>query len=118
MTGDARAIARAVHCHQDIAAQGALVTSMIASFDDALARFGAPAWRSLHWEAGAIGQVLYLEAEALSLSATGIGCFFDHAVHELLGLAGGRFRMLYGTAIGRAIHDPRIQTLPAYGRRQ
>lgn len=118
MTGDARAIARAAHCHQDIAAQGALVISMIASFDDALARFGAPAWRSLHWEAGAISQVLYLEAEALSLSATGIGCFFDHAVHDLLGLAGGRFRMLYGTAIGRAIHDPRIQTLPAYRRRQ
>ncbi|MBK1700339.1 nitroreductase family protein [Thiococcus pfennigii] len=116
-TGDAREIARAAHCHQDIAAQGALVTSMIASFDDELARFGALAWRYLHWEAGAIGQLLYLEAEALSLSATGIGCFFDHAIHEILGLAGGRFRMLYGTAVGRAIHDPRIQTLPAYGRR-
>ncbi len=87
---------------------------MIASFDDELARFGAPAWRYLHWEAGATGQVLYLEAEALSLSATGIGCFFDHAIHALLGLAGGRFRMLYGIAIERAIHDPRIQTLPAY----
>jgi len=118
LTGDAREIARSVHCHQDIAAQGALVTSMIASFDDELARFGAPAWRYLHWEAGAIGQLLYLEAEAASLSATGIGCFFDRALHELLGLAGGRFQMLYGTAVGRAIHDPRIQTLPAYKRRQ
>jgi SagB-type dehydrogenase family enzyme len=117
LTDDARGIARAAHCHQDIAAQGALVTSMIASFDDELARFGAPAWRYLHWEAGAIGQLLYLEAEALALSATGIGCFFDHAIHEILGLAGGRFRMLYGTAIGRAILDPRIQTLPAYRRR-
>jgi topoisomerase-4 subunit A len=28
----------------------------------------------------------------------------------------GHFRMLYGTAIGRAVHDPRIQTLPAYRR--
>jgi len=118
MTGDARAIARAAHCHQDIAAQGALVTSMIASFDDALARFGAPAWRYVHWEAGAVGQLLYLEAEALSLSATGIGCFFDHAIHEILGLTDGRFRMLYGTAVGRATHDPRIQTLPAYRRRR
>jgi SagB-type dehydrogenase family enzyme len=117
LTGDARALGRLVHCHQDIGADGALVASMIASFDDALVRFGAPAWRHLHWEAGAIGQLLYLEAEALSLSATGIGCFFDHAVHALLGLAGGRFRMLYGTAIGRAVHDPRIQTLPAYRRR-
>ncbi len=116
MTGDFQQLGRALHCHQDIAADGALVTSMIASFDDELTRLGAPAWRYLHWEAGAVGQLLYLEAEALGLSATGIGCFFDQGVHDLLGLKDGRFRMLYGTAIGRAIHDPRIQTLPAYRR--
>jgi len=117
MTGDARELGRVLHCHQDIAADGALVTSMIASFDNELVRFGAPTWRYLHWEAGAISQLLYLEAEALKLSATGIGCFFDQGVHDLLGLKEGRFRMLYGTAIGRAVHDPRIQTLPAYRRR-
>ena len=117
MTGDARKLGRALHCHQDIAADGALVTSMIARFDDELARFGAPAWRYLHWEAGAIGQLLYLEAEALELSATGIGCFFDQGIHDVLGLEDGYFRMLYGTAIGRAVHDPRIQTLPAYQRK-
>ncbi len=116
-TGDARELGRTLHCHQDIAADGALVTSMIASFDNELARFGAKTWRYLHWEAGAVGQLLYLEAEALRLSATGIGCFFDQGVHDLLGLKGGRFRMLYGTAIGRAVHDTRIQTLPAYRRR-
>jgi nitroreductase len=117
MTGDARELGRVLHCYQDIAAEGALVISMIAACDDELARFGAPAWRYLHWEAGAIGQLLYLEAEALRLSATGIGCFFDQGVHEMLGLKGGGLRMLYGTAIGRAVHDPRIQTLPAYRRR-
>lgn len=117
MTVDAREVGRVLHCYQDIAADGALVTSMIASFDDELARFGAPAWRYLHWEAGAVGQLLYLEAEALDLSATGIGCFFDQGVHDLLGLEDGRFRMLYGTAVGRAVHDPRIQTLPAYRRK-
>lgn len=116
MTVDAREVGRVLHCYQDIAADGALVTSMIAGFDDELASFGAPVWRYLHWEAGAIGQLLYLEAEALDLSATGIGCFFDQGVHDLLGLEDGRFRMLYGTAIGRAVHDPRIQTLPAYRR--
>ena len=116
MKGDARELGQALHCYQDIAADGALVTSMIASWDDELTRFGAPAWRYLHWEAGAIGQLLYLEAEALGLSATGIGCFFDQGVHDLLELKSGRFRMLYGTAIGRAVHDPRVQTLPAYQR--
>ena len=117
MTGDAREVGRVLHCYQDIAADGALVTSMIARFDDEFTSFGAPVWRYLHWEAGAIGQLLYLEAEALELSATGIGCFFDQGVHDLLGLESGRFRMLYGTAIGRAVHDPRIQTLPAYRRK-
>jgi len=34
-----------------------------------------------------IGQVLYLEAEAQGVRATGIGCFFDDPVHELMGLA-------------------------------
>ena len=117
ITADAREAGRMLHCHQDIAADGALVTSMIACFDDEFASFGAPVWRYLHWEAGAIGQLLYLEAEALELSATGIGCFFDQGIHDLLGLQGGRFRMLYGTAVVRAVHDPRIQTLPAYRRR-
>ena len=116
MTCELGQLARAIHCHQDIAADGALVTSMIGSLDAELERFGASAWRYLHWEAGAVGQLLYLEAEALELSATGIGCFFDQAVHKLLGLTGTQFRMLYGTAIGRAVHDPRIQTLPAYRR--
>lgn len=114
ITAEAREAGRLLHCYQDIAADGALATSMIAHFDDELASFGAPVWRYLHWEAGAIGQLLYLEAEALELSATGIGCFFDQGVHDLLGFEGGRFRMLYGTAVGRAVHDPRIQTLPAY----
>lgn len=31
----------------------------------------------LFWETGVLGQVLYLEAHAVGLSATGIGCFFD-----------------------------------------
>ena len=33
-----------------------------------------------------IGQVLYLEAEAVGLRGTGIGCFFDDGMHSLLGL--------------------------------
>jgi uncharacterized membrane protein len=33
----------------------------------------------LFWETGVIGQVLYLEAHAFGISATGIGCYFDDA---------------------------------------
>jgi len=55
-----------------------------------LAEFAEPAkqrahsYRSLYWEAGLIGQLLYLEAGQVGLR--GIGCFFGDAVHELLGL--------------------------------
>jgi hypothetical protein len=38
-----------------------------------------------------IGQVLYLEAEAHGLRGTGIGCFFDDAVHDLLGFENNAF---------------------------
>ncbi len=115
-SGEVQEAGRAVHCHQDIGADGALVVSMLGAFDGELQEFGAAAWRYLHWEAGAIGQLLYLEAEAIERSATGIGCFFDQAVHKLLGLQDGSFRMLYGTAVGKAVSDPRVQTLPAYQR--
>jgi len=40
--------------------------------------------------AGAIGQVLYLEAEAAGVRATGIGCFYDDPVHQVYGLADSR----------------------------
>ena len=32
-----------------------------------------------------IGQVLYLEAEAVGVRTTGIGCFFDDPVHQAMG---------------------------------
>jgi hypothetical protein len=47
-------------------------------------------WSTIH-ESGMIGQVLYLEAEAHGLRGTGIGCFFDDAVHDLLGFENNAF---------------------------
>jgi hypothetical protein len=61
-----------------------------------------------------IGQVLYLEAEAHGVRGTGIGCFFDDAVHDILGLSGNRYQSLYHFTIGRPIEDPRLTTYPAY----
>ena len=101
-------------CHQEIAGDGVLSLGMLAEFDAAL---DAGAWwyRRLFWEAGMIGQVLYLEAEAAGLRGTGIGCFFDDAVHELCGLSGTRFQSLYHFTLGGPLTDRRIQTLPPYG---
>ena len=74
-------------------------------------------YRQLHWEAGLLGHVLYLEAEAAGLRATGIGCFFDDAFHELLGLRDRTFQSLYHFTVGRPLVDERIITLPPYSHR-
>ncbi|WP_103102862.1 SagB/ThcOx family dehydrogenase [Pseudomonas sp. LFM046] len=113
LEGDARGLAGFLSCGQDIAADGCFALAMLARFDDALAQ-GAWQYPRLYWECGQIGQVLYLEAEAAGLSGTGIGCYFDDSVHELLEMADSRWQSLYHFTIGRALWDERLTTLPAY----
>ncbi|MDX1726030.1 MAG: SagB/ThcOx family dehydrogenase [Pseudomonas sp.] len=113
LEGDARGLAEFLSCGQDIASDGCVALAMLSRFDTALQ---AGAWRypRLYWECGQIGQLLYLEAEAAGLSATGIGCYFDDSVHELLGLADSRWQSLYHFTLGRAVWDERLSSLPAY----
>ncbi|MBC9252311.1 SagB-type dehydrogenase [Pseudomonas alcaligenes] len=113
LSGDARGLAGFLSCGQDIASDGCLAVAMLARFDTALAA-GAWHYPRLYWECGQIGQLLYLEAEAAGLSGTGIGCFFDDQVHELLELADSRWQSLYHFTIGRALWDDRLSSLPAY----
>ena len=113
-TGDARKLAAQVSCHQDIAADGAFSLGMIAEFDATLRRHGAWFYRRLFWETGVIGQVLYLEAEAAGIRATGIGCFFDDPVHQVFGWTTMAYQSLYHFTVGRHVEDPRLTTLPPY----
>ena len=74
-----------------------------------------PNWyRYLYWEAGVLGQSLYLQAEALGLRGTGIGCFFDDSFHQLLGLEGEAWQILYMFTLGQALEDRRLGTEPPY----
>lgn len=50
---------------------------MVARFEPVLREKGAWMYPRLFWETGVLGQVLYLEAHAVGISATGIGCYFD-----------------------------------------
>ncbi len=113
LTGDCRRLATTVSCHQEIAGDSVLSVGMLAEFDQALAE-GSWLYRRLFWEAGMIGQVLYLEAEAAGLRGTGIGCYFDDAVHEVCGLSDTTLQSLYHFTLGGARTDHRIQTLPPY----
>ncbi|MFA6063103.1 MAG: SagB/ThcOx family dehydrogenase [Gallionella sp.] len=105
--------ARTLSCHQEIASACAVTFMMVAEFAAPVEREAA-AYRHLHWEAGMLGQVITLEAEAAGWRGTGIGCFFDDADHELLGLKDDQFQVIYHYAVGMALDDPRISTLPAY----
>ena len=112
--GDARAAAKQLSCHQDIASDGCFSLGMVASYESPLQRFGPWFYRRLFWESGMVGQVLYLEAEAAGLRGTGIGCFFDDGVHDLLGLEAKSYQSLYHFTVGRPVEDERLTTLPAY----
>jgi SagB-type dehydrogenase family enzyme len=112
--GDVRAIAARLSCDQDIAADGVFSLGMIADFDASLQTFGPSFYRHLFWETGVVGQMLYLEAEAAGVRATGIGCFYDDPVHDLLGLRDHAFQSLYHFTVGRAVDDARLTTEPGY----
>jgi SagB-type dehydrogenase family enzyme len=102
-----------VSCHQDIAGLSCFSIGMIADFQNAVEK--APyRYRHLFWEAGMVGQVMYLEAEAHGFRGTGIGCFFDDAVHDMIGLSGNAFQSLYHFTVGKPVEDERLTTLPAY----
>jgi hypothetical protein len=112
--GNAQNIAAQVSCHQEIAGTSAFSLGMIAEFDSALRTHGPWFYRRLFWETGLIGQVLYLEAEAAGVRATGIGCFFDDPVHQVLGFNDTQFQSLYHFTTGGPVDDPRLTTLQPY----
>jgi SagB-type dehydrogenase family enzyme len=111
---DCRRLANRVSCDQKIAADGFFSLGMIARVEPALHERGEWFYRRLYWECGLIGQVLYLEAETTGGRATGIGCFYDDPVHDLLGLAGPRWQSLYHFSMGVPVDDARLTTEPGY----
>lgn len=114
-SGDARQLATQVSCRQDIAGDGVFSLGMIAEYRDALFTHGPWFYRPLFWEAGFIGQVLYLESEAAGIGGTGIGCFFDDPVHRVFGFSDLAFQSLYHFTIGGPVQDGRLTTLAPYG---
>ena len=112
--GDCRALAASVSCGQDIAGDGAFSLGMIAEYLDSLVVYGASFYRNLFWEAGLMGQVLYLEAEEAGIRATGIGCYFDDPVHEVFGISSRDWQSFYHFTVGGPVEDRRLTTLPAY----
>lgn len=115
--GDARNAASAICCRQDIAADSCFAVGFLTEFAAPLQ--DAPwRYRQLFWETGLLGQILYLEAEAVGLRGTGIGCFFDDVLHQWLGLKDLSWQSLYHFTVGGPIEDPRTQSQPPYLHRR
>ncbi len=112
--GDSQRLAAQVSCHQGIAGDSAFSLGMLAEFEGRLRQGGAWWYPRLFWEAGLVGQVLYLEAEAAGVRGTGIGCFFDDPVHEIVGIKDLSVQSLYHFTIGGPVDDERLMTLPPY----
>jgi len=111
--GDYRAEAIDLACRQEIGGFSTFSLGMLAQFEPEI--HDTPwVYRHLFWEAGMIGQVLYLEAEARGVRGTGIGCYFDDGVHEQLGFKDRNWQSLYHFTIGFPVEDQRLQTLPPY----
>jgi SagB-type dehydrogenase family enzyme len=117
--GNVERIAAFLSLEQPLAGNSCFTVSMIADLAGAAQAFGNRGYRYVYFEAGAIGQRLYLGAEALHWNATGIGAFFDDDVHRYLGfLEEGNSaedssmlpqQVIYHFAVGRAIFDPRLE---------
>jgi SagB-type dehydrogenase family enzyme len=107
--GDQRLIAAALSLGQDLAGNACLAFSMIADFENATHIYGDRGYRYVHFEAGAIGQRMYLASEALGLRATGIGAFFDEDVNRYLGLSPELGQVVYHFAIGYPVPDSRLE---------
>jgi SagB-type dehydrogenase family enzyme len=78
-------VAAYLSLEQALAGNSCFTISMIANLAEAAKAFGNRGYRYVHFEAGAIGQRLYVGAEALKWNATGIGAFYDDDVHRYLG---------------------------------
>jgi len=112
--GDVREVAVGASCDQSMAGDGAFCVALLAQFEPELRRRGAAFYRNLHWEAGMIAHVLYLEAEAAGLRGTGMGCFLDHPSHATFGVRDLSLQTLYHFTAGGPVEDKRLTTLAAY----
>ncbi|MBI3669093.1 MAG: SagB/ThcOx family dehydrogenase [Acidobacteria bacterium] len=83
--GNVERVAAYLSLEQALAGNACFAVSMIADLAEAARVFGNRGYRYVHFEAGAIGQRLYVGAEVLGWNATGIGAFYDDDVHRYLG---------------------------------
>ena len=86
---------------QTKAGTAALGVLMVAKLADSALRAGDRSYRDLLLEAGALGQRIYLAAEAAGLTARNLAAFLDADLNALAGLDGTREAVVHLTMVGR-----------------
>ena len=102
--GDFSETAKFINCAQDLGKDSAFSISMVIDkkYIDKEYKY-----KLAMFEAGMIGQILYIEAEAKGYRGCGIGCFFDNLVSIDI-LENEDILTLYGFSIGEPVIDERI----------
>lgn len=78
-----------------------------------------PSPKTLRTTEGCTGRRAYSGKSCTSrprrgLRGTGIGCFFDDAVHEVARVTDTEFQSLYHFVVGKAVADPHLESAPPY----
>jgi SagB-type dehydrogenase family enzyme len=107
--GDFSEAAKFISCMQDLGKNSAFSIFMIIDKNE-IKNNGD--YKFAMFEAGMIGEILYLEAEAKNLRGCGIGCFFDDLVSIEI-LNNPDILTLYGFSVGKPLIDERIIPIKA-----
>ena len=83
------------------AARAAAAFLVAGNLAAAVARDGEHSYRDLLIEAGAVGERIYLAAEAIRLTARNLAAFLDDRLNGLVGLDGRDRAVLHLTVLGR-----------------
>lgn len=99
--GDFSQSAKFINCVQDLGSDSAFTINMIAPIPT------NENYKSIMFESGMIGHILYLEAEAKGVRGCGIGCFFDDLITKEI-LNDEKKIATYGFSVGVPLIDERI----------
>jgi len=101
--GDFSEASKFINCTQDLGKQSSVSFSFVADFEKITKNYH---YKLTLQEAGMVGHIIYLEAEAKGIRGCGIGCFFDDLINnEILD---GKLQAVYNFTVGVPLIDERI----------
>jgi len=101
--GDFSTTSKFINCMQDLGSLSSVSFSFVADFEKITKNYH---YKLTLQEAGMIGHILYIEAEAKGIRGCGIGCFFDDLIN--LDILNGKLQAVYNFSIGIPLIDERI----------